>query len=473
MPEKAPGRLAAMLQTLALGPWVLWKHRFADRQVTIALRQRLLGIIFVLSVAVYSFAPGMVTAITMTGLGLMLGLSFLWARQMALHVSARRRLRYHAVQVGDELEENLQLVNRASVEVLWAEIVDHSDLPGYSLSSVRSAGGGETLNWRVRTACRQRGVYQLGPWQLLLGDPLGLFTVTQTYFERREVLVYPPLAELPQRLLPHQRVTGDRRLLRQPLLAETSQALTARPYTPGDPLRHVHWRTTARREMVFTKQFEPEAASRVWLVPDFDIEVHQVHPEEATLETAVSLTAALAAQLLNDHLEVGLAAYADQTRILLPQRGPAHLWPLLLALAPLKAALDQPLPLVLDRLQPLIGPRDLVILITPSVSPDWPVLLRRLAGASHGNSASVYLIDQASYGGKQSAQVMTPVLAGLGIQAQVIQRGDVKIRAAAYGPLSRWEFKVLGTGRVIVQRAPTPAAFTASMLQVTGREGEP
>lgn len=472
MSEKVPGRLASMFQIFTQGPWVLWKHRFPDRQVTIALRQRLLGVLFILSIAAYIFAPGMVTAITMTGLGMMLGLPFLWARQMALHVSARRMLRYHAVQVGDELEENLQLVNRSAAEVLWAEFVDQSDLPGYALSSVRSASGRETLDWRVHTACRQRGVYQLGPWQLVLGDPLGVFTVTQSYFERREVLVYPPLAELPRHLLPHQRVTGDRRLLRQPLIAETNQALTARPYSPGDPLRRIHWRTTARKGMIFCKQFEPEAASRVWLVPDFDIEVHQVHPDEATLETAVSLTATLAAQLLNDHLEVGLAAYASQTRILLPQRGPAHLWPILLALAPLKAAFDQPLYHVLDRIQPLIQPRDLVILITPSASPDWPVPLRRLAGAARGSSASVYLIDQVSYGGKQSAQVMVPVLAGLGIQAQVIHRGDVKILPAAYGPLSRWEFKTLGTGRVIVRRRPTPAAFTASVVQPAGRERE-
>lgn len=466
-------RLASGIQNLLFGPWVVWKRNFPERLVTIALQQRLLGVIFVVSILIYILAPGLVSAIVLAGLMGMLLWAVIWARQMALYVSAQRVLRYHAVQVGDELEEQITLTNRSSAEVLWAEIVDHSNLPGYLMISVRAAGGRETVHWRVHATCQQRGVFQLGPWELVLGDPLGIFRVTQAYSARREVLVYPPLAELPRRLLPHQRITGDNRPLRQMLAAETNQALTARRYTPGDPLRRIHWRTTARKEALFTKQFEPEAASRVWLVPDFDIGVHLTFEGESTLETVVTLTATLAAQLLSDHLEVGLAAYANQTRILLPTSGPAQLWPLLLALAPLKAAIDQPLSMTLTQIRPLIHARDLVIVITPSISPDWPILLRRLSAASQGGSASVYLLDPVSYGGKQTAQVMLPMLAGLGIQAQVIHKGDLKIRPAAYGPLSRWQFKTLATGRVIVKSVPTPEALTVPGLQPPGGERSP
>jgi len=48
-------------------------------------------------------------------------------------------------------------------------------------------------------------------------------------------------------------------------------------------------------------------------------------------------------------------------------------------------------------------------------------------------------------------------LAGLGIQSQLVRCGDIRLRKAAYGPLSRWEFKTLATGRVIVQQAPRSA----------------
>lgn len=450
-------RAAAFFYTLVFGPWVLWQKAYPNRQVKIILRQRLLGVAFLACFIAYLLAPGLVTVTTVTGLGGILAWSYLWARRMAAQVTARRRLRFHAVQVGDELEETFELINNSPSEVLWAEVVDHSSMPGYSVSSVRAAESHQTVNWRVNAACSQRGVFQLGPWELLLGDPFGVFRVIQTYSERNEILVYPPLADLPRSILPHQRMVGDNRPLRQPLSAETIQAITARPFAPGDPLRHIHWRTSARKEKLFSKQFEPEAASRVWLIPDFDARVHLTHAGESTLETTVTLTATLAALLLNEQIEVGLAAYAERQSVTLPQRGPAQLWPILLALAPLKAVFDQPLAQTLTQVRPLIHPRDLVILITPSLSADWPPLLRRLSGGAQGGAASVYLLDPASYGARESAQILVPLLAGLGIQSQLVRCGDIRLRKAAYGPLSRWEFKTLATGRVIVQQAPRGA----------------
>jgi hypothetical protein len=133
------------------------------------------------------------------------------------------------------------------------------------------------------------------------------------------------------------------------------------------------------------------------------------------------------------------------------------LWPILLALAPLKAAFDQSLAQTLSQVRPLIHARDLVIVITPSLAVDWPPLLRRLSGGVQGGAASVYLLDPASYGAKESAQMLIPLLAGLGIQSQIIHCGDIKLRRAAYGMLSRWEFKTLATGRVIVQQSPRGA----------------
>jgi len=458
VPDKLRSRAFASISSAFRRPWIIWRRSLPDRVVTVGLRQPLFAGIFFLALFIYILSPGAVTATALAGLAGILVWAFLWARQMAIKVHARRFLRYHAVQVGDEIEETIHLTNNSRFEVLWAEVVDHSDLPGYSMKSVRAAGGRQSIDWRVQTVCQQRGVFRLGPWELLLGDPFGIFAVTQEYSARREVLVYPPLADLPAHAQPHRQSIGDRKPLRQPLQAETILALTARPFMPGDPLRHIHWRTSARRGALFSKQFEPESASRVWLIPDFDARVHLTHKGESTLETAVTLTATLAALLLEDHLEVGLAAYADQQRILQPQRGSAQLWPLLLALAPLKSVFDQPLAQVLAQVRPLINPHDLVLVITPSVSPDWPPLLRQLSGAERGVSASVYLIDPASYGMRQEARSLTPMLAGLGIQSVIIHRGDLIIRTAAYGPLSRWEFKVLGTGRVIVERAPTLAA---------------
>ncbi len=236
--------------------------------------------------------------------------SYLWARSMARQVRGQRRLRYAAFQVGDELEEQVSLTNDSILPAIWAEFYDTANLPGYTVTSVHFADSRSTTSWRDHTTCTRRGLFRLGPWELRLGDPFGVFRVRQVYLEKNEVLVYPPLAPLPERLLPRGQVLGEERPLNQPLRAETQDAFTARPYQPGDPLRHIHWPVTARHDYPHVRVFEPEDSSTVWLVADLDAAAHTGQGSDSSLENMIILLASLAAELLRRRVAVGLLAYS-------------------------------------------------------------------------------------------------------------------------------------------------------------------
>jgi uncharacterized protein (DUF58 family) len=236
-------------------PVVILRHTGPDLIVSVELRQWLPVAVFLAALGWYIAAPTDVAAMSVAALAGLLLAGFLWARSMARCVTARRRLRYTALQVGDEIEEIVTLSNDSSLPVAWAEFVDQSDLPGYTVSSVRMADGHGMTQWRAHTLCTRRGLFTLGPWELHLGDPFGLFFVRQRYTQRQDILIYPPLAPLPPHLLPHTATVGAHRPLRQPLPANTIDAIGVRPYVPGDTLRHVHWRTTARRQAPYTKLF--------------------------------------------------------------------------------------------------------------------------------------------------------------------------------------------------------------------------
>ena len=120
-----------------------------------------------------------------------------WAWQLARQVEVSRELRLAWMQVGGHIEESFTLVNRAPVPALWVEVVDYSNLPGYSASTVRAAGGRETVRWSARGFCGRRGEYQLGPWEVRLGDPFGLFLITLSFAAAEDVLIYPPVARWP------------------------------------------------------------------------------------------------------------------------------------------------------------------------------------------------------------------------------------------------------------------------------------
>jgi uncharacterized protein (DUF58 family) len=314
------------------------------------------------------------------------------------------------------------------------------------------------MSWRAHTICTLRGVYNLGPWELRLGEPFGLFQISQVYLDPQQILVYPPLAPLPAEILPHRGAQGDYRPLNQPVSAETTAGMTVRAYIPGDPLHKIHWPSTARRDYPHVKVFEPEAASRIWLVPDLDAAVQVGEGEESTEETVVLLAASLAERLLQDRMTVGLFAGLDDQTLVLPQRGHAHLWTLLQRLTPLHSRPDCSIALVLGRLQPLVSPRDLLVVITPSADPSWPDALQRAVRARGLGSAEAILLDPISFGGSADVSGLAADLAVRGFQTRLIQKGQIQAVKGAYGSLSRWEFLVSATGKAIARRAPRRAA---------------
>lgn len=448
-------------------PRVIWRSENNLIQITIEIRRWLPFLLFPVLVGWYVAMPVAVTLMSAVALGGVLIAATLWARALARGVRGQRRLRFAAMQVGDELEEQIFMENNAVIPALWAEFVDRSNIPGYTVTSARAADPKSAIAWRAHTVCTRRGVYQLGPWELRLGDPFGLLAVRQVYLEHQEILVYPPLAALPEHILPHYGAMGDHRPLNQPLRAETITSNSVRAYVPGDPLRHIHWRTTARRGEPFVKQFAPEAASNVWLIADFDERVHTGEGDFSSQEAMVTVVVSLAARLLQQNLSVGLLASAGEEVVVLPRQGQTHLWSILQAIAPLHTVPERPLEDVLQRAKTLVAGNDLLVLVTPSLRSDWIAPLRRIARSRGGSGrAEVVLLDPDSFrsAGEQlpakhaaTAETFLPVLMENGIPANLLRRDDLHLISGFYGEISRWEFSVLGTGRAIARRAPRAA----------------
>lgn len=437
--------------------WVIWQKQETETHTTITLKNPWPVVFSLVTFGLYLFVPlTAVVIILFSLLGLLL-FSWLWAKQMAFHIRAERKLRFSAVQVGDELEETIRLVNTGWLPALWTHLEDKSNLPLYSIRSVRGVDGQSFIEWRNHTICKQRGVFSLGPWFLNTGDPFGLFQVRREYLAGQQMFVYPPLATVSETLIPHGKQQGDLRPLNQPLAAESMLATHTRQYQPGDPLRRLHWRTTARRNKPYVKVFDPLAVSRIWLVPDLQSTVHFERSENSSEETMILLLAALAGQLLGEQRAVGLYAAGEKPVVVIPQPGPGHIWEILAALTPLHAIQSTGFSQVLLQAGGLISRRDLIVVVTPSLSPDWMRTLAEMTSSSGGSQAWVLLLDPAAFGGFQQAQSVLPVLAGLGISARVVRPEDVTPQEGGYGALRRWEFITTGTGKVVVRNKPRQA----------------
>src|SRR5581483_999382 len=147
---------------------------------------------------------------------LLVGLAaFVWAQVNVHRTYFRRFSRALRSQVGLPFEERIELQNRSWLPKTWLELDDRSTLPGHSVSRALGLGPRARRLATVRSVCRQRGRFRLGPVVLRSGDPLGLFRVSRTVAGEQTVIVYPALVDLPSfgslpAALPRGSVQGER-----------------------------------------------------------------------------------------------------------------------------------------------------------------------------------------------------------------------------------------------------------------------
>lgn len=395
--------------------------------------------------------PDGVWTTLLVGFGGLFLVAYAWAREMQRNLHGRRRLRYSWVSVGDRLMEEFTLANDSFLPAFWVQIVDESNVPGYRAGVVRSVGINAVDRWRQEAICRRRGQYHLGPWELHSADPFGIFTVTVRYPQSEELIIHPPIhTELPIPLPAGKSSGRSRSRERSP--QATVNAATVRDYHPQDPLRWIHWPTTARQGRLLVRQFDLEAAGDVWILPDMQAEVQLGEGSEGTEEHAVLLAAALVGRALHENRAIGLASYGRVPRIIPPGRGEGQEWRLLRALALATADGETELGPALQDLSRVARRGSAAVIITPGGRAGWLPSLVTLSQA--GVQCNVILLDRDSFGGTGNGKGLRDAIRRLGFNCHVVRRGDVGQPPAPGEGHGYWEFKTLATGKVIVVSRP-------------------
>jgi len=397
-------------------------------------------------------SPSQVSRWLLVGLGLLLLIGYGWARLLRDSVSGERRVLGTWVVAGDQLREQFTLTNAGWLPALWAEVRDGSEVPGYRADRVEAVGGHERRKWTRIGICQRRGVFRLGPWDLRMADPLGLFEVTQHYPATTTILVYPRAAHLPGLELPRGRAAG-REAVAERAAIETIRVGGVRQHVTGDSLRRVHWPATAHHDKLMVREFDREPSGDVWLVVDLDARVQAGRDAEATTEYAVILAASLVARYTREgeRRAVGLCISGRSPVLLPPARGAAQLWHILGALAEAALAPAPSLTDLLTQAGPSLGSGRTIVLITPSQDPTWVAPLLSLI--ARDNAPSVVLLDSTTFdpprGAADALLGLRGLLATQRIPSYVIAQG-FPFRPVERIRRLRTELKTLpGTGRVI------------------------
>ncbi len=301
-------------------------------------------------------------------------------------LTSLRRLRIERRMVGHMSEGEVQTVqlrvsNTGRLRKLYVRLAD--ELPAWLESSapaghlVADLGAGESAEVTYRLTGLKRGVYRVGPVRLYAGDPAGLFDYRARGSDAAELVVYPVGGRVPALSFGRGTPFAAATLGRRPV-ADGTDFRSIREYRPGDPLRRIHWKSSAHTGRFTVIEFEESLASDVAVALDLTTGSEVGTGKDTTLEYGIKIAVAIAQHALGNRSSCRLTARAAVDRSLRCRNMVRDLPKLLDALARAEADGSEPFPAVLGSIAPHLDRGAVLIVITPCTDHQLVGIVRRL-----------------------------------------------------------------------------------------------
>jgi uncharacterized protein (DUF58 family) len=351
----------------------------------------------------------------------------LWLRTGSATVSYTRRLTSDRAVCGDEIGLSVGVRNRGPLPLPWVRTVDilgrgvavHRRVPEGVASTPPEATRGELVGgWTLGPfeaavrhfviATTRRGAYELGPSAVSAGDLLGRPLPVHEVESRIRYVVRPRMVGV--RGLDDARDWEGERRARVGLVEDPSRYAGLRAYRPGDPIRRIHWRASARTGRTLTRRFDPSRRQDVLLALDLRVPrgpaIGAAERDEAT-EGLVVATMSLARSFLADGAAVGLAVpgFAGGRRILYlpPNATEAGLELMADLLARLDAIPSMAFPRLLSDIARRVPPGTTIVTLGAVDPIETVPALRELRRAGFGVVHLAFGDEAAAFAGRASA----------------------------------------------------------------------
>jgi uncharacterized protein (DUF58 family) len=182
---------------------------------------------------------------------------------------------------------------------------------------------GETAQLRFSARAERWGAYLVGDVFVRTFGPFRVFRNEQRLDRRRPLKVYPAPEAVRSLLRPlRTQVFAGNQVAREK--GEGIEFADLRPFAPGDRIRSVNWRASARRAELWVNELHPERNTDVVLFLDSFAQARS--GGSGTLDLAVSAATGLAERYLKDKDRVGFVSFGGVLNWLLPGSGLLQLY---------------------------------------------------------------------------------------------------------------------------------------------------
>ncbi|MFJ8893409.1 DUF58 domain-containing protein [Leifsonia sp. NPDC102414] len=239
--------------------------------------------------AEFAFLGATLCAAFLIAVGFVFGRS---TYDVAIELNPRR------VVAGDRALGRMVVRNSGSRPVLPTRM----ELPvgaGVAEFMVPRLAAGEENEELFAVPTARRALILAGPALSVRGDQLGLLRRTTAWTEQVELFVHPKTT----------RLAATARGLVRDLEGQTTKVITdsdlafhaLRTYEPGDDIRNVHWRTSARTGQLMVRQYQETRRSQLLLV--FDAE-RSHFADDDEFELGVSVLASVGCHVIREETEL-------------------------------------------------------------------------------------------------------------------------------------------------------------------------
>ena len=276
-----------------------------------------------------------------------------WSRHLFDRVTLTRKLAERRTFVDEPVGLSVELDNRKVLPLPWYEwrlaVADHTEVAGETLSAAAAPGLSyivrrgaigwyEKQSWQFSLSVPERGYHQFGGASISSADMLGIFPGHTADADIQRLVVFPRVYNLQDFGLPAERpfgeMRGSMRVFEDPL-----RIAGLREFRPGDSLRRVDWKATARLGDLISRVYDPAASRQLYIFVNVDTLSHvwEGYLKE-DLERTVSTAASVAVWAAGQRHAVGLLANgslpdADRPIRLAPSGSPDQVTRILEALA--------------------------------------------------------------------------------------------------------------------------------------------
>lgn len=236
----------------------------------------------------------------------------------SLDIEVERRVPHDRFLEGSEVDIELRI--RAKERIPSLKVVD--DIPE-GLEVVEGSPGGvfsfrpgeeKVLRYRVRV---KRGIHEFNWVKMAYSDPFGFFRAEKRVELYSEIIGVPIIEEVPT---PYSTkgtkiTTGP---LPSPRVGEGVEFHAVREYRPGDPLKIINWKATARTGEIMVNEYESERKVDVIFVVDAS------YAGEPVLDHMIRAAASLMLNALNTGTSFGLVLAESVPLWIRPDYGKRH-----------------------------------------------------------------------------------------------------------------------------------------------------